>query len=67
MSKTKLFKESIIYKPDINKINEENFVDKLINCKDNCFHSMKFDCICDLKFKDMKNKEKLIKKFEMMD
>ena len=68
MSKTKFFKEYIKYKPDIIEIDEDIVVEKLLNCKQNCFHSFKFDCICDKKFKDSRNRKKhLIKKFEMMD
>ena len=29
----------------------------LINCKINCFHSFKLDCICDVQFKDIENKK----------
>ena len=59
MSNTIFFKEYIIYKPDINKIEDENVVDKLINCKNNCFHSFKFNCICDVEFRDIKNKNEI--------
>ena len=57
MSKTTFFKGYIILRTDINKIDEENVVDKLIKCKNNCFHSFKFDCICDVKFKDISVKK----------
>ena len=54
MSNTIFFKEFINYKPDTNKIDEEIIVDKLKKCKDKCFHSIKFNCICDVKFEDNK-------------
>ena len=57
MCKTKTFHEHTVYKPHNNKIDEENIVDKLMNCKDNCFHSFNFDCICDVKFKDIRNEK----------
>ena len=57
MSKAIFFKQCVIYKPDIDNIDEEIVVDKLINCEDNCFHLFKFDYICDVKFKDIKNKK----------
>ena len=66
MSNTIFSKEYIIYKPDINKRDEEIIVDKLINFKDNGFHSFNFKIICDVKFMDIRNK-KIFNKFEMMD
>ena len=57
MSKTMFFKEYIVFQPDINKIEEEIIIYKVINCKDNCFQSFEFDCICDVKFRDFKNKK----------
>ena len=54
---TLFFKEFIIYKPDNNKIDEKIIVDKLINCEINCFHTFKFECICDDKLKDIRNKK----------
>ena len=54
---TVFFKEYIIYKPDINKIDEEIFVDKLINCKNNCFHTFRFELLSDVKFKGINDKE----------
>ena len=67
MSKTIFFKEYTIYKPDFNQMNEEIIVDKLIKCKDKCFHSFEFDCICDVQFKGIKNKKTINKKIEMLD
>ena len=29
----------------------------MINCENNCFQTFKFQCICDVKFKDIKNKK----------
>ena len=66
MSRTIFYTEEIIYKPDFIKIDEEIVVDKLINCKDNCFHSFKFDCKCDVNLRILGTKKYLIKKFEMM-
>ena len=63
MSNTLFLKEYIIYKPDINKIDEE-IVDKLITCKDNYFQSFNFSCICDVKFKDTKNEERIKKEIK---
>ena len=56
MSNIIFLKEYIIYKPDINKIDEQTVVDKLISCKEICFHSFKCNCTCDVKYKDTKNK-----------
>ena len=61
MSKTIFFKDYIVYKPDIIKIDEEIIVDNLINCKGNCFHSFKFLCICKVKIKNIRNKRIFIK------
>ena len=47
-----------MYKPDSNEKDEEIVVDKLINCKDNCFYSFKFNCICDVKIIDNKIEKK---------
>ena len=41
----------------MNKIDEEIFVAKLINCENNCFHTFKFELISDVKFKDIKSKK----------
>ena len=67
MSKTILFKKYFIYKPDFIKIDEKVIVDKMINCKDFCSNSFRILCLCDVKFRDTKNKKLFNKKFEMMD
>ena len=61
MSKTIFFREFIVYKPDNINIEDGIIVDKVINCNDNRFRSFKFDCICDVEFKDIKDKEIIIK------
>ena len=65
MNEIIFFKDYIFYKPHFNKIDEESFADKLINCKYKCFHSSEVDCVCDVQFKDFKNKK--INKKEVRD
>ena len=49
---TMFFEDYEIYRPDINKKDEKNEVAIL-----NCFHSFGFNFVCDVKFKDIKNKK----------
>ena len=53
---TIFFEEHEIYKRNFNKIDDEIY-DVSLNCKDNSFHSLGFNYVCNVEFKDIRNEK----------
>ena len=46
------FEEYENYKPDINKMDEESYVNVILYCRENFLKSFERICVCDMEFMD---------------